>query len=561
MKTKALFCFLSVLILLAAGCSLDSSGEGPRVYRKDLSLADLGLSGDGGAGSESSSVFVVKVNKTNRNIPRGATGRAYPAESPAGSQFSVRPSLPGMIPQASVSGIFPAAGGETVVRYDHPGARAFNANPPPPDRRLPGGPEIRPLLAPSFSGVGDPGNFWVENNNGEWVKIPATLQAASNHAEVWVADSNYISGASTTTDNKITTGQAQAVADKFDVIYGPTTAVFGYEYGGGPSGNGGKDHNLKIQILIYDIDGDESVSGKPGYVVGYFWAKDYYTQEELYAWGYNYQTNMAEIFYIDAHFTDSSPETVYSTLIHEYQHMIHFNEKYLKNGLNSETWYNEMLSMLAEDMIVDSGNSAHPVKERIPYFLEYYAGTGITDWRSDDKALWSYANVYAFGAYLARNYGGAGLIKAMAENNHVNEASVSAALASAAANPEVRTFGQALSKYGEALIYKDTSGSRASFNKKADGIIAGITYTFDGFDIMRSNKSAFYSGDYVLSGSKVNKGPLIYNLKYAFEMFPYSIIVQSSPEWLNVTGPLSITVEEHPGVEIHILARPNDPAP
>jgi hypothetical protein len=200
-------------------------------------------------------------------------------------------------------------------------------------------------------------------------------------------------------------------------------------------------------------------------------------------------------------------------------------------------------------------------------FLEHYADTGITKWGASGtlEELYSYANVYAFGAYLARNYGGAALIKAMAENNRVNEASISAALSSAA-NPSsatVRDFGQALSKYGEALVYNDTTGDRGSFKKTVTKTITGnlgnYTYEFTGFDIMVGNRSGSfpYNGPYILTGSKVNKGPLIFSLGYQFEMYPHSIIVQSRMEWLNVSAPLTVTVEEYPGVEIHLLTRRN----
>jgi hypothetical protein len=573
MSMAALFCFLSVLVLLAAGCSLDSGSEGPRVYTVDLDWSDLGLP-DGGGG-KTSSVFVVKVNNTGRLVPWEATGHVY--DGPAASRVPVQPSRSGAVspaplPQAPVSGLFSGAGGETVVRYDHPGAQRFNANPPPLDREIPGGPQLRSMSAPSFSVVDvSQKSFWVDKGiaggNYIWEQKTATLRADSTHAEVWVADESYNNGSSSSTDNKVTTAQAQAVAAKFDEIYGPTTAVFGYEYGGGPGPGypgypGGRDENPKIQILIYDIDGDYN-AGQTGGVIGYFWGKDWYEQWQFDASGYKYKSNEAEIFYIDAHFTDSAPGTVHSTLIHEYQHMIHWNEKEIK-GLNSQTWYNEMLSMLAEDMIapligISSTDSGHPVRQRIPLFLDCYSLTGITEWGDPDTAeeLYSYSNVYAFGAYLARNYGGADLIKAMAGNGRVNEASVSAALGSVGANPLVRDFGQALSKYGEALIYKETSGDRGSFNKTDKRNINGTDYEFTGFNIMGTSNSSGSLGDYVLSGTKVNKGPLIFNLQYAFEMPPHSIIVQSRADWLTVNGPLTVTVEEYPGVEIRILTRPN----
>jgi hypothetical protein len=172
--------------------------------------------------------------------------------------------------------------------------------------------------------------------------------------------------------------------------------------------------------------------------------------------------------------------------------------------------------------------------------------------------------VYAFGAYLARNYGGAALIKAMANNYAVNEASVSAALASAA-NPSrstVSNFKQALSKYGEALIYSHTetatgdAAGLASFNKKAETTIEGNIYTFTGFDVTALTNADPYPGkNWVLTGPGFDKGPVIFSLAYIFAIPPNSIIIQSKPEWLNVSGPLTVTIKEYPDVEIHLLVR------
>jgi hypothetical protein len=136
---------------------------------------------------------------------------------------------------------------------------------------------------------------------------------------------------------------------------------------------------------------------------------------------------------LDAHFTDLVPQMMYSTLVHEFQHMIQYNVKTVTQKKQSTTWYNEMLSMVAEDMIgpligVPTSDTGHPINARMPYFMTYHGDSGVTDWLSGEHVLKSYASAYAFGGYLARNYGGPALIQSMISNNTVDITSVDAAL-------------------------------------------------------------------------------------------------------------------------------------
>jgi hypothetical protein len=67
--------------------------------------------------------------------------------------------------------------------------------------------------------------------------------------------------------------------------------------------------------------------------------------------------------------------------------MINFNMKFVKHGKSSASWYNEMLSVMAEDVIspligVESTNYYHPIRRRIPTFLGSYYQVGITAWNT-----------------------------------------------------------------------------------------------------------------------------------------------------------------------------------
>ncbi|MDR1912633.1 MAG: hypothetical protein LBQ52_09875 [Helicobacteraceae bacterium] len=416
----------------------------------------------------------------------------------------------------------------SFLPMDHIGAMEFNANPPPiteemrqnRDRLI----SFAPFAAPS---VNDKRNFWVEEvfNGGSFVQKEATLLATGTYSNIWVID------------NSITTPQAQALATKFDVIYPIETKLLGYEYGGGTNGDGGRDGDPKIQILVYDINNGN------GNVAGFFWGKDFYNDSESKKWSPPLRSNKAEIFYLDAGYIQHSLEFMYSTLIHEFQHMINFNEKFVKRDKNSATWYNEALSMMAEDVVdpLIGVNDYHPIKVRIPTFLTFYDQVGVTEWDNLDSGA-SYAKGYAFGAYLMRNFGGAQLLKDILANDETNEKSITAALDKFEAG---LTFEKALARYGEALVFSGTKKPSGvlSFDNTVNKTIDGTTYTATGFDIWN-----------ISSGGVI--GPKVFDLSPR-EMRPHSVRLHSLSAWKNKSGSLSITLEKpaNDDVELYIMVR------
>jgi hypothetical protein len=472
------------------------------------------------------------------------TGYAVP-----GATAAQRRTIP---QQESLSGVFTASDGSTGARYDHLAAQQFNHDPPPisaASRAVTG--EKRASKA--YTEDGTTGRFWVEpgaSGESAWIQKRATLRATGEHAAVWVADENFTAAASSDTDNRITREQAETLAAAFDAMYEKETAIFGYEYGGGPDGDGGRDGDKKIQILIFDIDGDYQQEQRGG-VFGYFWSKDFYTQAEINnaGRGDTVKTNYAEMVYLDAHCADKYQDGAVSTLAHEFQHMINFNEKSVTSNFNqtSETWFDEMLSMLAEDLIdplLAIDEKEFPYNQRIPLFLNGYTERSPTAWYTDN-VLYSYANAYAFGAYLARNFGGAALIQHMMTNGKVNEAAIADAVNSAAAHGSSWTFSSILSRFGESLVFSGTAKPSGvfSFDTTVTQTINGTDYAFAGFDIWRMENP--------LAGSKVSanaddtypsEGPFILDTNYSMNMPANTFIVQSNGTWQNKTGTLSITL-------------------
>jgi len=227
--------------------------------------------------------------------------------------------------------------------------------------------------------------------------------------------------------------------------------------------------------------------------------------------------------------------------------MINFNQKTVKQGVSSASWYNEMLSLMVEDVIapligVAPTNSSHAISERMPTALANYYLEGITEWSTLEST--SYAKGFAFGAYLMRNYGGAELLQRILANNTTNIASITSALNQFQSG---LTFEQALKRYGEAMIYSGSSMPEnvLTYDKTVTKSINGTAYTAYGFDVW--NDFDVYSLYKVV--------PAVLNLSPR-EMRPHSISIHSSDEWRG-TGNFSITLERpsDPNVVLYLMVK------
>ncbi|MDR0540272.1 MAG: hypothetical protein LBG74_07210 [Spirochaetaceae bacterium] len=466
------------------------------------------------------SVILVKLNTGTAGVPYSKTGSV--TESSGGRSAADTPETPVFSAMRSL-----AAGGETDGGYKHYAlAQEFNANPPvftdaPAARQAFARSDDTVIPAPSPAALNDTKSFWITNANNTFISKSGMLKGLSTHAEVWVlAESNNISDTN-----------AQAIAEKFDLIYDKETELLGYEYGGGPGGSGGVDINPKVLILVYDICETN--------VVGYFWAKDYYTDAELSAYGY--KSNGAEIFYMDSQYYkgQDGPNLIYSTLAHEFQHMIHFNQKVVKErrNLNSAAWYNEMLSLLAEDVIspligIAPSMSGHPVTLRFPTFKNYYWFSGVNQLNTNDaRAAYSYANVYGFGAYLVRNYGGPALLQAMVTNAYTDEKSIEKAVKTITGD-EV-SFSTLYEQFPAVMLNRTQSGK--TFNKEAAGVINGTTYTFSPIDI-GDGPLVFAKNSFLTTVKRIP------SFDDTTGIPPKGIILESAHEWVSITSNLSLTI-------------------
>ena len=280
--------------------------------------------------------------------------------------------------------------------------------------------------------VGETKNIYVDNNTSisTFVQKSATLRAAGTYCYVWVVDDFY---SSTAGENKVDSAIAQEYADAFDKMYPMITNVFGKEsdkicyYSKWRNMEDYSSTGTKINIVVYDIGNDYSLpENQQCGIVGYFYAKDYF---------YNYSekgvtSNNGKYFYIDSGYANSNFDTTISTLAHEFQHMVNYNQKtVLNDGLTSGLWYNEMLSMLCEDMMQEhlGIKDEDSPKARTTTFNAYYYYSGISEYNSKNQ-ICSYATAFSFGSFIARNFGGAELVQKISKNSLVDNDSITDAV-------------------------------------------------------------------------------------------------------------------------------------
>lgn len=279
---------------------------------------------------------------------------------------------------------------------------------------------------------GDSKSFYVQNmETNDFSSISATLLYSGAHANVWV------------NNNDITEDEATLLGKEFDnKIYRLDVDNFGL-----PSD---VDQNGKVNILCYDIQ--DGFSGSGGYVAGYFSPRDLYN--------YSY-SNQSEIFYIDTYPLMGMSATkdvsqAYSTLAHEFQHMINFNQKVFVQGLtDTDTWMDEGLSMAAEQIYTGA-----PLNDRIDYYNEdadITTGHSLLYWDNAGDTLANYSLSYLFMEYLKAQCGqGNTIYKELINDPHTDYQAVQNIIHKYI-DPNL-SFGQFMTDFRAALVLKEDTG-------------------------------------------------------------------------------------------------------
>ena len=374
----------------------------------------------------------------------------------------------------------------------------------------------------------------VSHDMNSYMAKNATLRAVGYSGGnpvvlVWVVDEYFGQECNGTTVNE---ALAQDVADRFAEHYYHERAVFGEEYDflfdsqyRSEETEAYKilDTGSLINIVIYDIANDHE-SGDDTGVAGYFFGgKDYFKKNSFPdARAYS---NAGKYFYLDAAFCNhvgngqnencTISDIALTTLFHEFQHMIHFGQKTIY-GLESDMWYNEMLSMLCEDMMADqigtnNGLSA-PWITRISDFKPYYYLSGIDEFRDSDYSICSYATAYAFGAWLAREFGGPEFVSSMSRNHsYANMDSVLYSIHEITGRDYSKR--QIYKLFMQACIFQNNFAEAhdlPTFNKDAQGSITAY------------GKTSLMPAINLFMG---NSGPLIFNNGYSPDLRPHGFAI------------------------------------
>ncbi len=198
--------------------------------------------------------------------------------------------------------------------------------------RAPGAPSAVPA-------VGDRRTFSVLNADGRFDQVTAVARVVSAHTIIYV-DRMAPAGGFDDAD-------LEAFAAGFDDVIHPTDT----EAYGQPSD---LDGNGRVVILFTPTVNGLTPRGAEGFVGGFFYGLDLLDRSG---------SNRGEVFYSVV----PDPEGVYSdargkakilqvvpaVLAHEFQHMIHFNERVLKLGADrtEALWLSEGLAQMAEELV------------------------------------------------------------------------------------------------------------------------------------------------------------------------------------------------------------------
>jgi len=241
----------------------------------------------------------------------------------------------------------------------------------------------------------------------------------------------------------ITVEKATQIGEEFDDVIYPLVSDYFYT----PSDVNGDG---KVAILCFDIQDDFSNTG--AYVGGYFSSGDLFNISN---------SNKMEIFYIDTYPTMQYPASnpvdvskAFSTLVHEFQHMVNFNRNYFVESSDPmPTWLNEGLSMAAEHIYRGTLNS------RISYYNNANSiknGQSLLYWNDNGDVLANYSLSYLFIQYVRTQGGGdPEIFKDILLNSKNDQQAIIDSLSKRGLSID---FGNLMTSFRLALLMKDPSG-------------------------------------------------------------------------------------------------------
>lgn len=321
-----------------------------------------------------------------------------------------------------------------------PSENRKSTNPSPESRTIPfplknrvfkGNTPTRLLTEPVYSQLSQR-NFTVYDTYLGFREIQATCRSvletsvAGVSIYLWVDNEEMYAPDNPDSTGTITSSMTIMLNTYIEIIYDSLAHLLGVPWGPGTETGILPETWDDIHILLTDIDRDKDLPVY-SYITGYFYALNNYLKGPG-----TEASNEMLLLTIDAplfsKLTDTEsewsienywPQEIITTLGHEFQHMIHFYQKSIKNSLQdtSEVWIDEMCSLATEDILSNSllVNGPRGTKEKIIPDMSY-SGEGrlplfnqvgnidLTQWNYS-YILENYASAYALGAYILRVYG------------------------------------------------------------------------------------------------------------------------------------------------------------
>ncbi len=239
------------------------------------------------------------------------------------------------------------------------------------------------LTIPFFANAiytGQEDNFFVDSTYdlSQRSQITATLQRISLKGYFYI-DNDWWNTLNYSRKNEVKLALDSLVTEFDYKIYPILTSNFGFEW------KPGIDDDRHITILIHPMVKEAG---------GYFNNGDEYPRAQ------NPKSNEREMIYLN---TDYITEPISkSYLAHEFTHLITFNQKNKKYGVEEETWLNEARAEYAPTLVgYDDVYDGSNLERRVKKFLEKPSDS-ITEWQN---ASADYGGLNLFTQYLVEQYG------------------------------------------------------------------------------------------------------------------------------------------------------------
>lgn len=255
---------------------------------------------------------------------------------------------------------------------------------------------------------GDSREFWVHDltksagQNGFFISETFVFRASNNAAAVYVSESENNSVSDQVISNLLAEFQNKMVA-KVQTIYGSVPDL---------------DSNGKVNLLLHDIK-DDGISSN-GYVAGYFYGIDYFSQSSLNSLGY--KSNEGEYLYIDVEEGDITSTSLWATIAHEFEHLVSTYDRTIQRDFKDlDTWADEGMAEHFEYIVY--GQSA--VQSRFQYMStsQFNDSQSLVNWNTSNS-LSNYSLSATYFNYLSNQVGDMNdFMKTVNRHDHGNNSS------------------------------------------------------------------------------------------------------------------------------------------